>query len=67
MGLPRLICIIVLTCLCPSKADGTFELNLNVNESWTINALDPITLNKGSIAVAANAGLYSGKNIDLAP
>jgi hypothetical protein len=50
-----------------TKEDGTFELNLNTDQSWTINALDPITLNKGSVAVVANSGSYTGKNINLTP
>jgi hypothetical protein len=50
-----------------SKEDGTYELNLNVDQSWTISALDPISLDKGSVSVVANSGSYSGKNINLAP
>jgi hypothetical protein len=50
-----------------SKDDGTYELNLNTDQSWTISALDPISLNKGSISVVANSGSYTGKNINLAP
>ena len=50
-----------------SKEDGTFELNLNTDQSWTISALDPITLDKGSASVVANSGSYTGKNINLAP
>lgn len=50
-----------------SKEDGTFELNLNTDQSWAINALDPITLHKGTVAVVANSGAYTGKNINLAP
>jgi hypothetical protein len=50
-----------------SKEDGTYELNLNVDQSWTISALDPISLDKGSVAVVANSGSYTGKNINLTP
>ena len=50
-----------------TKSDGTYELNLNTAQSWTIQAIDPITLKTGSTTVVENSGSYTGKNISLAP
>lgn len=50
-----------------TKEDGTYELNLNVTQSWTIKAVDPITEHKGTETVTADSGSYTGKNITLAP
>lgn len=50
-----------------TKEDGTYELNLDVSQSWAIKAVDPITEHKGAETVTANSGSYSGKNITLAP
>jgi hypothetical protein len=50
-----------------TKSDGTYELNLNTAQSWTIQAVDPITLKTGSTTVVENSGSYTGKNISLAP
>jgi len=50
-----------------TKEDGTYELNLNVSQSWTIKVVDPITEHKGTETVTADSGSYTGKNITLAP
>ena len=50
-----------------TKEDGTYELNLNVSQSWTIKVIDPITEHKGTETITANSGSYTGKNITLAP
>jgi hypothetical protein len=50
-----------------TKEDGTYELNLDISQSWSIKVVDPITEHKGSETVTANSGSYTGKNITLAP
>ena len=50
-----------------TKEDGTYELNLNTSQSWTIKVVDPITEHKGTETVTADSGSYTGKNITLAP
>jgi len=50
-----------------TKEDGTYELNLNVSQSWTIKVVDPITEHKGTEIVTADSGSYTGKNITLEP
>ncbi len=50
-----------------TKSDGTYELNLSTSQAWSIQAIDPITLKTGSIAIAQNAATYTGKDISLAP
>ena len=50
-----------------TKEDGTYELNLNISQSWSIKAVDPINEHKGSETVTADSGSYTGKNITLAP
>jgi hypothetical protein len=50
-----------------TKDDGTYELNLDISQSWLIKAVDPINEHKGSETVTATSGSYTGKNITLAP
>ena len=43
-----------------TKSDGTYELNLNLAQTWSIQAIDPITLKTGSTTV-------DNPNISLTP
>jgi hypothetical protein len=50
-----------------TKSDGKYELNLSTDQSWTIQAIDPVTLKTGTTTIVANSGSYTGKDISLAP
>jgi hypothetical protein len=51
-----------------TQKDGSFSLNLNLDFSWTLNALDPITLNTGTLSLSATTPSNKsipGQNITL--
>ena len=52
-----------------TDANGYYELNLDLNSSWTIKAIDPETSNLGSISLASRSpsnAVVSQQNISLA-
>lgn len=51
-----------------TDANGYYELNLDLNSSWTIKAIDPETSNLGSISLASRSpsnAVVSGQDISL--